>query len=162
MALFVVRHAVAAARATWNGDDTIRPLTPLGIRQTALIDAWFDEVPDVVVASPSLRCIATVLPLANRGGTDLVLRGELMPHRPAVAAELARQLLRGRSAVVCTHGEVIPSLLDSLGVLPDNAALKTCAKGSIWQLERDEDGALRGRYWAPSALGNPLVRIAQV
>lgn len=139
MVLYVVRHALAVERSTWTRGDAHRPLTEYGEIQARSIAALVDEPPAVVVSSPTLRCVGTVLALAERFEVDIITRSELLPNRPAAAAELIRGLLIRRPAalVVCTHGEVIPSLLASLGVTDSTDPLDRCNKGSIWRIDHD-------------------------
>ena len=147
MVLYIVRHALAVDRSEWRRGDAHRPLTECGEAQALALTAWFDEPPSVVVSSPTLRCLGTVLGIAERFETDIITRSELLPGRPSAAAELVRGLLIRRPAVlvVCTHGEVIPSLLASLGVTDSTGPVDHCAKGSIWQVERDV-GRVLARY----------------
>jgi hypothetical protein len=59
-----------------------------------------------------------------------------------------RSLLRAPgTAVLCTHGDVIPDVLDTLECEWDDR----CEKGSTWVLGADEDGRVRGRYLPPPA-----------
>lgn len=155
MTLYIVRHAVAKGKGSWRGTDAMRPLTQLGLKQAAAIADWFHRPVDIVVTSPTLRCLGTVLELAIRQQVDPVLRSDLLKDRPEAAAELVRQLLPTRAAVVCTHGEVIPGLLRTLRVQPVNSTrLDVCEKGSIWRIEPDADdeGQLVATYHTPAQI----------
>jgi phosphohistidine phosphatase SixA len=158
MRLFVVRHAVAVAKHSWTGSDQQRPLTESGEQEAAAIAQWFDDAPTVIVSSPTVRCFASVLPLAHRFELDLLTRGELLPNNPAPAAELVRSFIsRGIEAVVCTHGEVIPALLRTLQVIQTSHPLDQCVKGSIWELEPFPDGIHATYHELPERRTRPAV-----
>jgi len=147
MSIFIVRHAVAVAKHDWSRSDQHRPLTESGEHEAAAIARWFDDAPSVIVCSPTLRCVATVLPLAERFELDIVTRTELLPRAPTAAAELVRSLIARSidSAVVCTHGELVPSLLYSLPIVDASHTPEHCAKGSIWAIDSLPAG-LRATY----------------
>jgi len=75
-----------------------------------------------------------------------MLRSALLPGCEADAAQLARFMIDSPASVLCTHGEVIPAMLDLLGVRCDNADNATCEKGSVWELRRQPNGEIAGRY----------------
>jgi hypothetical protein len=122
----------------------------------------------VVVTSPTVRCLATVLGVARWSGTDVAVDRRLLPGAGPLAADVARPLLSGEATVLCTHGEVIPALLRELGVdldlepgvevdLTDQAVGIPCEKGSVWEI----GPGLRGRYHTPDAIaGATLLRTA--
>ena len=69
--IYLVRHAKAGDRSSWDGDDTIRPLSGKGRRQAvAISDRLFDLIaahPDAqLISSPYIRCMQTLEPLAAR------------------------------------------------------------------------------------------------
>ena len=72
-----------------------------------------------VLTSPSERCLRTVEPYAVSAGVRLRTRSGLSEEGyeadPRTApAHLGRLLERGEPAVLCTHGPVLPRLLDDL------------------------------------------------
>ena len=76
---------------------------------------------------------------------------------PGGAVALARALLgthgcaAGRAAVLCSHGEVIPGLLEALTPVRATHSLQTCAKGSVWALSTTTVGSV-ARYHDPSSI----------
>ena len=149
MAVLLVRHAVAENRRRWAGDDDDRPLTDRGRAQAeALVERLGPLAPTDVSSSPSLRCVDTVAPLAAATGLAVRPAEALAEGNGRAAADLVRSLLRAQgTAVLCTHGDVIPDVLDALGV--DSGG--RCQKGSTWVLDAGEDGGARGRYLPPPA-----------
>lgn len=149
MAVLLVRHAVAENRRRWVGDDDDRPLTDRGRAQAeALVELLRPLAPTDVASSPSLRCVDTVAPLAAGSGLALRRAEALAEGNGGAAADLVRSLLRAPgTAVLCTHGDVVPEVLGALGV--DSGG--RCQKGSTWVLDAGDDGGARGRYLPPPA-----------
>lgn len=136
--LYVIRHADAGERSAWTGDDRVRPLSRKGRRQadeiaTRLAAAGVTRL----IASAAQRCIETLVPLGECLGlpveTDARLyEGSDGPAALALAEEI--QAL-GDTAVLSTHGDVIPDLLSELRVNGTNFHhTLTWPKGSTWVL----------------------------
>jgi phosphohistidine phosphatase SixA len=153
--MFLVRHADAGDKASWNGPDVLRPLSPEGWRQAEGLVVRLDDFPvDRILCSPTVRCHETVQPLAR----DRLIRIERIAAlgvdaSPAEVMALFwdRQL---RNTVLCTHGETIGPLLSRLaadGLVA--AAPLQWPKGSTWLLQRIASRQVRARYLAPLALG---------
>jgi broad specificity phosphatase PhoE len=155
MAVLLVRHAHAGDRDRWEGDDDLRPLSTKGQKQALrLVDLLADRPVTRVLSSPSLRCVQTVEPLADERGLEVEPSDALAEGvGPDTVVGLARRVA-GQAAVLCTHGDVIPTLLDAL-VDTDGLVLGDgypCAKGSTWVLEVDEHGRfVAARYLPPPA-----------
>ena len=123
--MVIVRHARSRSRSTWSSPDPLRPLNPRGRERakslTAILAAY-----DVtrVVTSPSVRCLDTVLPYAVAAGKRARLKSGLseegFAEQPGRAPyHLTRLLERGHAAVVCSHGPVLPVLLERLAEIAD-------------------------------------------
>ena len=110
--LLFVRHASAGKRASWDGDDLLRPLDKRGLRAAKLLPARLGRF-DVtrIVSSPYVRCVQTVEPLAAARGLEVEERAELAEGAAERAAALARDAY-GESCVLCTHGDVLAALFD--------------------------------------------------
>jgi 8-oxo-dGTP diphosphatase len=148
--LLLVRHAEAESRSSWGGPDVLRPLTAKGRRQASgLVHVLGDQFAvGRLVSSPSLRCIETLSPLAATLGLTLEVSEPLAEGvDPEPAVELARSGATLPSSagalVLCSHGDLIPAILDALhaddGV--DLGHQPRCQKGSTWVLE-----GKRGRF----------------
>ncbi len=127
--LVLVRHARAVPRSSWDGpDDTLRPLEPAGQeRADALVPVLAAYAPRRVVTSPSTRCADTVAPFVAATGTRVRTRRGLSEEGfaddPSSAPRRLQKLLAaGRPTVVCSHGPVLPALLDVLRPLTADAA----------------------------------------
>ena len=148
MSLLLVRHADAVSRNGWPADDRLRPLTEKGFDQArALVDLLGGHRVEVILSSPAVRCVQSVEPLATALGLEVVedrSLGEGMPLGPV--RRLADRLDR---AVLCSHGDLIPDLIDELIVEGMDAVGRACKKGSTWVLERDGRTFTRGTYLPP-------------
>lgn len=146
MTVHIIRHADAGRRGSWHGPDEERPLNAAGrTRAAALATELAATSPTRILSSPLIRCVETVQPLADALG--IVVE----PH-PALAESadldetwaLLEELVGSERAVLCSHGDVIPPLLDRLqrrGV-PILGADQDVAKGSVWTVEAGQDGRL--------------------
>jgi 8-oxo-dGTP diphosphatase len=97
-----------------------------------------------LVSSPSVRCVETLEPLAEKTGLTVEDDGRLAEGSDGRAAlSLAEELRRaGTDAALCSHGDVIPdllSLLRSNGITFHDDL--TWPKGSAWVL------AGNGSHW---------------
>lgn len=153
MAVYLIRHAAAGERAKWKGPDADRPLSKKGRRQAdALVDLLAGKGIGRIVSSPFLRCVQTVDPLAARLGltveTDDALAEEATGDD---VAALARKLAPDNPAL-CTHGDVIPALLDALAAHDGLRLPKRypCAKGSVWVLNEGADHTFSSAKYLPA------------
>jgi broad specificity phosphatase PhoE len=147
---YLVRHADAGDKRAWTGSDGDRPLSSTGRREAEGLIAQLAGRPITeIISSPAVRCLQTVLPLADERGlpvrTDALL---------AVDADVGRAvdlLLDSNTGdvVLCTHRELIAPLLARLrdGGAPISDQV-TLPKGSVWQLEAD-DGAITNATYLP-------------
>ena len=148
MSLLVVRHADALSRHGWRPDDRLRPLSEKGFAQAQrLVDLLADHRIELIVSSPAVRCVQTVEPLAAARGLAVVedtALGEGMPLTPV--RRLAGDLDR---AVLCSHGDLIPALVDQLIDEGMEAVARDAKKASTWVLEREGAAFSRGTYLPP-------------
>lgn len=116
----VVRHAKALPRRKWHKDDWLRPLDDRG-KQEAL------EMVDVLLAygivrllsSSSTRSVDTLAPYARATRlpleTSYALSEEGYEKRPKHAVKTMIRHLKGRRpGGICSHGPVLPPLLEAL------------------------------------------------
>jgi len=136
--LVIVRHARSRSRSTWPEADPLRPLNPRGReRAKALIPMLAAYGVTRVVTSPSVRCLDTVLPYALTAGKRARLKSGLSEEGFADQPDRApyhlnRLLERGHAAVVCSHGPVLPVLLERLAGAadPDGSAQVSLAEAA--------------------------------
>lgn len=151
--LYLVRHAKAGSRADWYGDDSARPLTGGGERQSqALAErlAWLAT--GSLVSSPCLRCRQTLGPLAERLGTTVVADPRLAEDSGFVGAvQLLGELPHG--SVLCSHGDVIPETIQALQRRGCHIVGEPdWRKASTWVIQRDDhDAFIEAEAWPPPA-----------
>jgi phosphohistidine phosphatase SixA len=152
--LLVVRHADAGDKLTWEGPDSLRPLSPSGHLQAEGLVFRLEDYPvERILSSPTLRCYQTVEPLAR----DRLLEVETVPALgvDTTSAQLLVLFwdLELRNTVLCTHGEGIGLLLTRLiadALMADDPL--DWPKGSTWLLERVNRRQVRGRFLSPLVL----------
>jgi 8-oxo-dGTP diphosphatase len=145
--LYLVRHGLAVSKSRWRGDDAHRPLEARGMDQARALAEWLPGPVSAVLSSPTLRCVGSMLALAERHRVDICTRWELAVGHPEQAAALLRDLLHRSGVVVCTHGEVLPGLLGSLPIDEHDHPLERTAKGAVWTIVGGAAGApLRATY----------------
>jgi broad specificity phosphatase PhoE len=140
MRLFVVRHVKAGDRSRWEGPDDERPASKNGRAQAvAIADRLEPENVSAVLSSPSLRCIQSVEPLADRLGLKVEV-DERLAEDSALKAVLAVVRDVPDRAVLCSHGDVIPELIEALvrrGMEVTTA--RDWRKATLWVLEGTDD-----------------------
>lgn len=151
--MLLVRHAKAGERGRWDGPDRLRPLTEKGWEQARqLSDQLAGYGATRVVSSPYVRCVQTVEPLAERLGLSVEESDALAEGATTGQLDELLGSLRSETAVLSTHGDVIPTLLDHL-VERDGLYLPSdypCAKGSTWVLHGDGDGCVTRAEYLPA------------
>jgi 8-oxo-(d)GTP phosphatase len=123
--LVLARHAKALPRSGWKDDDQLRPLDGRGLdRAEAIVPLLTAYGVRRLVSSPSVRCADTLRPYAALLGTPLKLKDGLSEEGYAAdqsraPRHLRRLIERGAPAALCSHGPVLPGLLDHLAGLVD-------------------------------------------
>jgi phosphohistidine phosphatase SixA len=149
--LYVVRHAHAGDRSAWQQSDDLRPLSPRGARQAAGIRALLgDSRLERLVSSPAVRCVDTLRPLGDALGLEVEVDSRLAEGAGAHGILALLGELATAPAALCSHGDVIPDLLD---VLVDRSVKirgeLRWQKGSTWELTWNGDGISQARYVPP-------------
>ncbi len=137
MPLLVVRHAHAGRRSAYKGDDRVRPLTARGrARASALVPLLSRYRPQRILSSPFVRCCETVQPIAEALGLGVESVDELAEGHGHDAVRLIRTMA-GESAVLCTHGDVATTIVESL--VPESEASRRTSlrlqKGEFWVIQ---------------------------
>ncbi|HZU74279.1 MAG TPA: phosphoglycerate mutase family protein [Acidimicrobiales bacterium] len=142
MPVVLLRHASAGERGDFDGEDLLRPLDALGRQQAAAVVAALAQLPvSRILSSPARRCVETAEPLARDRGLTVETTPDLWESCTEEAVGLIRSLA-GTDVVACTHGDIVPAVLDHVSrfdgvVFPANPRFP---KGSAWVLAGDADG----------------------
>lgn len=148
--IYLVRHAKAGERRTWEGDDEARPLSTAGWKQAErLAERLVTKKPTALVSSPYVRCVQTLEPLATLLETTIEIDPRLAedePYEPVL--ELIADCADG--TVLCSHGDVIPAVVQALA----RRRMKVLTepewrKGSVWVLRRKGKHVIQGKAWPP-------------
>jgi phosphohistidine phosphatase SixA len=125
--MLLLRHASAGERLSSPGVDRFRRLDEAG-RQVArqLVWALADREITRIVSSPLVRCVESVVPLAESRRLPVEQAWELAPDVP-VDDVITLLVDLPETSLVCTHREVFEKLL---------GWDVTCEKGGAWVLER--------------------------
>jgi 8-oxo-dGTP diphosphatase len=151
MTIYLVRHAKAGDRNAWAGDDELRPLSGRGhVQANGLLDVLRDAEFQRVLSSPYVRCMETVVPIAAARRmavepADALAEGASLREALALVHKHA-----GHGAVLCTHGDVMPMLLEHFaahGV--DIGTSPQWPKGCTWALETDTTNEVRTVRYIP-------------
>lgn len=149
--LFLLRHAAAGDRSKWDGIDAVRPITKKGKRQAAaLVEYLKNRGIERIYSSPYTRCVQTVEPLAEAIGAKVIEHDALAEGPDIDAAYGLADEMVGYNAVLCSHGDVIPAVMNRMmwaGLTLDSRFY--CSKGSIWEVELDGGRFTTGTYVPP-------------
>ncbi len=145
MDVFLVRHAHAGSRQSGH-HDKYRQLSEKGRdRATTIADLLADTDIGCILSSTATRCVQTVEPLAKAKGLEVIESEELW-EGAAIDEALALLEANARHGLVaCSHGDIIPELIDSLGANGTPLTGHGCEKGSIWVLTYDGKRWTNGR-----------------
>ena len=153
MQIYLIRHAHAGQRRN-DGRDIYRPLSADGDQRAKDLVGLFADLPiDVLVSSPAVRCVQTLEPLGEARGLGVDERQSLWEGSSTwdVLADL--ESLDADHAVACSHGDIIPAVIEQLGGQGVPVRGRGCELGSIWILDRDRGRGvwIGARYVAPRA-----------
>jgi 8-oxo-dGTP diphosphatase len=147
----LLRHTEAGKRARWIEDDTYRPLTRKGVSQAIAISSSLAQAGiDRVLSSPFTRCSQTAAVVGDAHGVPIEIDSRLVEGADMDATMALIDSLHGDNAVVCTHGDVIPLILERMR--QEGLGLPSpihCSKGSIWEVDVDGGKYTEGRYVPP-------------
>ena len=137
---WIVHHACAGSEAGWPGPDEDRPLDLGGYQQADAVRRLLaNEHPTALIASPTVRCRATLEPLGVATGLAVHDNAVLAaPTTSYAVLELMAALPPG--AVLCTHGEVMHPLLEllrTIGLRIDGNSTdeQLLGDGAVWCLD---------------------------
>lgn len=153
--LLLVRHASTTEKRQWREADELRPLDAAGrSAATRLAELLASFGRARIVTSPTARCVETVLPYARLTGARVTTDEAFAVWTrsasttgtydwDAAEARLATLLDDGVPTIICTHGELAPTLLvaacNRLAATPP--ADPTLQKAAFWALH-NADGRL--------------------
>ena len=154
MDVYLIRHAHAGQR-TFGSNDKYRPLSEQGHRQAADLAEYFSAVSlSAVYSSPATRCSQTVEPSANAAGLAVVEHDDLwedawLDNVMTFIDEACRSSSESGGIAICSHGNLIPAVVEQLGHRGVPISGRGCERASIWKLQRDRDDWVHAQYLTP-------------
>ena len=153
--VILLRHASAVAKKEWrqagHADDLPRPLSNRGRTQAAALAGLLGcFAPARVISSAAERCLATVLPYAERAGVPVTAEpsftvdGATADHdedgwaeSPAARWRITEAVTAARPVVICAHRQNLSWLLAEVcaaisAPVPDGPPLH---RGAFWVLQ---------------------------
>lgn len=146
MRVLLVRHAQAGDRLAGHRD-IYRPLSVDGhARARSLADLLAPVGPSRILSSPATRCVQTVEPLAAHLGLEVETQPDLWEGTPTshVLAVLTQH--QERTLVACSHGDIIPAVIETMAADGADVRGRGCEKGSIWLADHDGERWRTARY----------------
>lgn len=119
-AIIALRHGKAVAPHEWRGPDASRPLMPRGHEQAHRAAAGIAAFrPRKLISSTAARCLTTIAPVAAATGlpvklTEKISQDAFQPSGKTVNAIVRKRLKRRRSVVLCSHGPVLPQIIEAV------------------------------------------------
>ena len=102
------------------------------------------------MSSPYDRCVQSVEPLAKLTGARIEISDDVAEESDLDAAYALVDGLVGANAVICSHGDVIPALINRMMWAGLSLSSRFyCSKGSIWEVEVDGGKFTTGHYVPP-------------
>lgn len=126
-AIIALRHGKAVAHEDWDGPDAARPLQSRGVAQSVSVAPAIAAFrPRKLVSSPAVRCMTTIGPLARLVGLDVspkeAISQDSWEHDAVDVRRVVRKRIEAReSAVLCSHGPVLPQIVDAIVELTGSA-----------------------------------------
>jgi 8-oxo-dGTP pyrophosphatase MutT (NUDIX family)/phosphohistidine phosphatase SixA len=126
-AIVALRHGKTVPGSAWNGPDSTRPLEQAGLEQArASARAIAPYRPTKLISSTAARCVSTIEPLAVLTGLDVKATARISQdaHEEGtaqVARVVERRIKRGTTAVLCSHGPVLPDILAEIARVAGDA-----------------------------------------
>lgn len=146
--IYLVRHGWAGDKRAWRKPDAIRPLDRRGRKQAGALATRLSGVAITqVCSSKDTRCIQTAESIARTLGLPVETSTKLTESGSADDTLKLIKKMRGESAVLCTHGDVIADLIGKLRA--EGTELNgpmSWKKGSIWMLETRRGKVKQGTH----------------
>lgn len=146
MQLFLIRHAQAGDRSH-GVHDLHRPLTDEGHRRARQLAALLEGTPiEKVMSSPATRCVQTVEPLAAAAGLPVEEEPELWEGSSIERVLGLLETQPVETLVACSHGDVIPEVIEAVSRDGATVSGRGCRQGSVWVLGHDGQAWRTARY----------------
>ncbi|MFM2352802.1 MAG: hypothetical protein RLZZ608_208 [Actinomycetota bacterium] len=122
-AIIVLRHGKAMPHEQWDGPDHTRPLLHRGLEQSRSVAGGVAAFgPTTLVTSTAARCVSTIAPSAELTGlgvkhTRSISQDAYASDGVRVRRQVEKRLAKRTTAVLCSHGPVIPQIIGAVAEL---------------------------------------------
>lgn len=119
-AIIALRHGKAVPGELWDGPDSTRPLMQRGTDQSVSVaPAIAAFAPHKLISSSAVRCTSTIGPLAGYLSLPVKestgISQDAYEFGGATVAETVRKRLHKKvTAVLCSHGPVLPEIISEI------------------------------------------------
>jgi len=116
----ILRHGKAIPAGDWDGPDATRPLLHRGLEQAMTAAPSIAAFgPERLVSSTATRCLTTIEPTARLTGLPVraasgISQDAYEAGASKAAAQVERRLRKRQNVVLCSHGPVIPELVEAI------------------------------------------------
>ncbi|MBF0671970.1 MAG: NUDIX hydrolase [Salinibacterium sp.] len=125
-AIIALRHGKAMPHHEFDGTDAKRPLLPQGRKDSEVAArgiAAYD--PEKLITSDAVRCRQTIAPLSELTGlkakkTSKISQDAWESGEAEVEKVVAKRLRKGVTAVLCSHGPVLPEIIEQAARLTNS------------------------------------------
>ncbi|WP_378145341.1 NUDIX domain-containing protein [Cnuibacter sp. UC19_7] len=121
-AIIALRHAKAVPAWEFSGSDADRPLTERGRGEAKqIVPTLSAYAPTRLVSSTARRCRQTISPIAKALSlevrlTDAIAQDAYEAGTSDVRGEVEKRLRKKRTAVLCSHGPVLPEIVREIAL----------------------------------------------
>lgn len=118
--VIVARHGKATPHESWDGPDSLRPLTARGMQQAKDIAGGIAAFgPSSIISSSATRCLQTVAPVSYKLGMEIRESGKISQDKwtssgERVADFVGSRFRKAQPVVLCSHGPVIPQIVQEI------------------------------------------------
>lgn len=154
-AIIALRHAKAVPAWEFSGPDADRPLTERGRGEAKrIVPTLSTYAPKRLVSSTARRCRQTIAPVAKALSlevrlTDAIAQDAYEDGSSDVRGEIEKRLRKKRTAVLCSHGPVLPEIVREIALATGTERAATVSRSgdlpvggfSVVHLSADQPGA---------------------
>ena len=153
MDLYFIRHAHAGDRLAEH-HDRYRQLSARGHNRAQELASFLADANITrVISSPATRCVQTVEPIAKAFGLGVEEDERLWEDSLRADALDVLTSVGNEGVAICSHGNIIPEVLELLSEQGTKLKGRGCEKGSIWVLTWDDKRFKKARYLPRKASG---------
>jgi 8-oxo-dGTP diphosphatase len=116
----ILRHGKSIPPGDWDGPDATRPLLHRGLDQAMTAAPSIAAFgPTRLISSSATRCLTTIEPTSRVTGLPVKIQPGISQDAYAdgtsrAAEQITKRLRRKQNVVLCTHGPIIPELVEAI------------------------------------------------